>query len=103
MSVELGNTLKLHGIGDSDQLLKAALTPAARQDLAKAMGVETTVILELANRADLARVKGIGEVFSDLLEQAGVDSERVGESAPGPLVCQAGRSEHSTGTGGAHS
>jgi len=38
------------------------------------MGVEAPVILELANRADLARVKGIGKVFSDLLEQAGVDS-----------------------------
>ena len=31
-------------------------------------------ILELANRADLARVRGIGGVFSDLLEQAGVDT-----------------------------
>ena len=31
-------------------------------------------ILELANRADLARVRGIGKVFSDLLEHAGVDT-----------------------------
>ena len=31
-------------------------------------------VLELANRADLARVKGIGKVFSDLLENAGVDT-----------------------------
>ena len=32
------------------------------------------MVLELANRADLARVKGIGKVFSDLLENAGVDT-----------------------------
>ena len=36
--------------------------------------MESRVILELANRADLARVRGIGGVFSDLLEQAGVDT-----------------------------
>ena len=74
MSAELEAKLKQHGIGNSDQLLDAALTPPARQELAKATGVEAPVILELANRADLARVKGIGGVFSDLLEQAGVDS-----------------------------
>jgi hypothetical protein len=31
-------------------------------------------ILELANRADLARIKGIAGVYSDLLEEAGVDT-----------------------------
>jgi len=36
--------------------------------------VEPGAILELANRADLARVRGIGGVFSDLLEHAGVDT-----------------------------
>jgi len=42
--------------------------------LAEHAGVESRAILELANRADLARVRGIGGVFSDLLEQAGVDT-----------------------------
>ena len=32
------------------------------------------MILELANRADLARISGIAGVFSDLLEHAGVDT-----------------------------
>lgn len=36
--------------------------------------MDTAFILELANRADLARVRGIGEVYSNLLEEAGVDS-----------------------------
>ena len=37
-------------------------------------GVEPRIILELANRADLARIRGVGGVFSDLLEHAGVDT-----------------------------
>jgi predicted flap endonuclease-1-like 5' DNA nuclease len=36
--------------------------------------VEPRAILELANRADLARVRGVAGVFSDLLERAGVDT-----------------------------
>jgi predicted flap endonuclease-1-like 5' DNA nuclease len=31
-------------------------------------------ILEATNRADLARIKGISGVYSDLLEKAGVDT-----------------------------
>jgi predicted flap endonuclease-1-like 5' DNA nuclease len=37
-------------------------------------GVDTKAILELANRADLARVKGIGGVYADFMEEAGVDT-----------------------------
>ena len=74
MSAKLEVRLEVRGINDSDQLLNASRTSVARQDLARAVGVEASVILGLANRADLARVKGIGGVFSDLLEQAGVDS-----------------------------
>ena len=32
------------------------------------------MILEWVNRADLMRVKGVGEEFSDLLEASGVDT-----------------------------
>ena len=42
--------------------------------MAEKAGVTTGIILELANRADLARVQGIGGVFSDLLEHADVDT-----------------------------
>jgi predicted flap endonuclease-1-like 5' DNA nuclease len=31
-------------------------------------------LLELVNRADLARIKGVSGVYSDLLEEAGVDT-----------------------------
>jgi predicted flap endonuclease-1-like 5' DNA nuclease len=74
MSAELAAKLKARGIVYSDQFLEAARTPAGRKDLAEQVGVESRVILELANRADLARVWGIAGVFSDLLEHAGVDT-----------------------------
>ena len=74
MSAELAAKLKEQGISNSDQLLEAARTPAGRKALAEHAGVESRVILGLANRADLARVWGIAGVFSDLLEHVGVDT-----------------------------
>ena len=74
MSAEVAARLKAKGVVYSDQLLEAARTPAGRKALAEQAGVESRVILELANRADLARVWGIAGVFSDLLEHAGVDT-----------------------------
>jgi len=65
---------KKEGISQSDALIDAIATPATRKQWAAKLGVETAVVLELANRADLARVKGIGGVFGDLLEMAGVDT-----------------------------
>ncbi|MCB1811180.1 MAG: DUF4332 domain-containing protein, partial [Candidatus Competibacteraceae bacterium] len=59
---------------DSNQLLEAVAKPADRKKLAAELGVATSVVLDLANRADLARVNGIGTVFADLLEKAGVDT-----------------------------
>ena len=38
------------------------------------LGIEERALLELADLADLARIKGIGTVYSDLLEFAGVDT-----------------------------
>jgi len=74
LSYQLETKMRERGIRTSDQLLDAARTPAGRKELAAYAGVEARAILELANRADLARVKGIGGVFSDLLEHAGVDT-----------------------------
>ena len=79
MSYELEIRLKEQGIYNSDQLLQAALTPAGRGELAERIDLDTQSILELAKRADLARVRGIGGVFSDLLEHIGVGT--VGELA----------------------
>lgn len=71
---EMASKLKAEGLGDSEKLLAAAATPKAREELAARLGVDSKEVLELANRADLARIKGIGTVYSDLLEQAGVDT-----------------------------
>ena len=78
--------LKGQGLADSDALLEKAKTPKGRKELAQAAGVDTGVILELANRADLARVKGIGRVYSDLMEVAGVDTvKELAHRVPGNL------------------
>ena len=61
-------------IKDSDQFLAKSSNPAARKELAAKLGVDVKVVLELANRADLIRIKGVGGAFSNLLEEAGVDT-----------------------------
>lgn len=74
MTDAIATVLKGRGIDDSAQLLEAAKTPAGRKELAAACGCTTQDILGLANRADLARIKGVGGAYSDLLEKAGVDT-----------------------------
>lgn len=68
------NLLKAQGLVDSDTLLEATRTAKGRRELAETIGIDGAIILELANRADLARIKGIGRVYSDLMEEAGVDT-----------------------------
>ncbi len=55
-------------------LLARGKTPQERAALAAEMGVDTSTVLEWLNRLDLERVKGIGPVYANLLEQAGVDT-----------------------------
>ena len=66
--------LKEQGFRTSKKFLDASRTPAGRKALAEAVGIDQKILLELANRADLARVRGIGGVYSDLLEHAGIDT-----------------------------
>lgn len=66
--------LRAQGIRSIEALLANAATPKARQELAARAGVSETLILEWVNLADLFRIKGIGEEYSDLLEEAGVDT-----------------------------
>ena len=62
------------GIKTTEGLLKAAGGAAARKALAEKTGIDAKKILEWVNRADLMRITGVGEEYSDLLEQAGVDT-----------------------------
>jgi predicted flap endonuclease-1-like 5' DNA nuclease len=67
---------KLHtqGVNSLEALLESGSTSKGRKDLAASSGISETLILKWVNRADLFRIKGIGEEYSDLLEVAGVDT-----------------------------
>jgi predicted flap endonuclease-1-like 5' DNA nuclease len=62
------------GVRSTGALLKAGATQKGRETLAQKTNISETLILEWVNLADLCRIKGIGEEFSDLLEEAGVDT-----------------------------
>jgi predicted flap endonuclease-1-like 5' DNA nuclease len=69
-----GAKLRAAGIKDTGALLKACAKPKDRETLATSTGLSGKLILKWANRADLMRVKGVGEEYADLLEAAGVDT-----------------------------
>lgn len=62
------------GVTTTEVLLDRAGTPKGREELATATGVDHSVILRLANHADLFRIRGIATQYADLLEAAGVDT-----------------------------
>jgi predicted flap endonuclease-1-like 5' DNA nuclease len=67
---------KLHdaGISSTDDLLKEGATPEGRKRLVEKTGISHKLILKWVNRADLFRIKGVGEQYSDLLAAAGVET-----------------------------
>lgn len=69
-----GAKLRDAGIRTTEALLKVAADSKGRKELAEALDVSSKLVLEWANRADLFRIKGVGEEYSDLLEAAGVDT-----------------------------
>ena len=66
--------LKEAGVESQASLLKEGGEKKGRKALAAATGISEKLILGWVNRADLARVKGVGEEYADLLEHAGVDT-----------------------------
>jgi predicted flap endonuclease-1-like 5' DNA nuclease len=62
------------GVRTINDLLVSGATREGRKELAAKTGISEKLILEWVNLADLTRIKGIGEEFSDLLEEAGVDT-----------------------------
>ena len=62
------------GITTTTGLLKKGATPKGRDELAQSTSISHTLILEWVNHCDLFRIKGVGEEFADLLEEAGVDT-----------------------------
>jgi predicted flap endonuclease-1-like 5' DNA nuclease len=66
--------LEAAGLKTTEALLKAGAAKKGREDLAASTGISEALILRWVNRADLFRIKGIGEEYSDLLEAAGIDT-----------------------------
>jgi NADPH:quinone reductase-like Zn-dependent oxidoreductase len=62
------------GIKTTSALLAIGATARGREGLAKETGISSKLIAEWARIADLMRIKGVGEEYSDLLEEAGVES-----------------------------
>ncbi len=62
------------GILTTDALLSKCASNKGRKELAEKLGFRPEQILAWTNRADLFRIKGIGEEYSDLLEASGVDT-----------------------------
>lgn len=67
---------KLHaaGIKTTAAYLERAKDPKGRKALAEETGIDDKRILKWANMADLMRISGVGEEYSELLEAAGVDT-----------------------------
>lgn len=72
----VADRLKSMRIRTTSRLLDTASSPRGRKALAEKTGVESSRILKWANMADMMRIKGIGEEYSELLEAAGVDTVR---------------------------
>jgi predicted flap endonuclease-1-like 5' DNA nuclease len=78
--------LKAHGIKDSEDLLLVCRTPREAAELARSTGTEVSVLMRLLHRAELARIRGIGETYTMLLEEAGVSTTRdLAAAAPDDL------------------
>ncbi|MBZ8133140.1 DUF4332 domain-containing protein [Afifella sp. IM 167] len=66
--------LKKVRVRTAAKLLERARTPKGRRQLAQDTGICEALILRWANMADLMRVRGVAEEYSELLEAAGVDT-----------------------------
>ena len=62
------------GVKYTDDLLNQGKSRKGREDLVEKTGISSLLILKWVNMADLMRIRGIGEEYSELLERAGVDT-----------------------------
>ncbi len=69
---DLETRLKARGIKDSEDLLLRYHKCGGARNLAMDLGLDEETTMCLVNRAQLARIRGIGEAYTMLLEAAGV-------------------------------
>ena len=73
ISFDVRAKLKRNGVTYTHQLLSAAGSSDKRLEFSEASGIEELTLTRLTCRADLARIKGIGAIFADMLELLNVD------------------------------
>jgi len=74
IGIKYAANLRTAGVRSTKSLLEKGSTPKGRDEIARASGIGSALILEWVNHVDLFRIKGVGEEYSDLLEEAGVDT-----------------------------
>lgn len=72
ISLQIRNKLKRQGISYTHQLLQHAGSTERRRQLAAHGRIDEAALARLVQRADLARIKGVGAIFADMLEHIGV-------------------------------
>jgi len=66
--------LSVAGIVKTEDLLNHCGTAKGRKQVAETTGLSEKQLLKWTNMADLMRISGVGEEYSELLEAAGVDT-----------------------------
>jgi hypothetical protein len=85
-NLQIRARLKSCGVTNSRQLLRAAGPFRARVVLSGKTGIDMASLAYLVKRADMARLKGVGATFGDMLEVIGVDNvERLAGWRPDAL------------------
>lgn len=64
--------LKAHGIKYTDELLAACSAADGVKQLAVTTGIDLEHLVTICHRADLERIRGIGDAYIVLLEEVGV-------------------------------
>jgi PAS domain S-box-containing protein len=67
-------TLLAVGIKTTSDLLEQGKSRKGREELVEKTGISATLVLKWVNMADMMRISGVGEEYSELLEKAGVDT-----------------------------
>ena len=62
------------GVKTTADLLEQGKSRKGREELVEKTGISATLVLKWVNMADMMRISGIGEEYSELLEKAGVDT-----------------------------
>ena len=93
--------LRAKGIKYTDDLLMACRNAKSLSELAEAVQVDRAYLLRMVQRADLERIRGIGDAYIALLEEVGVRSATdLAAAAPEELrgrLTQANAEKHLVG------